>query len=56
MGILDRASVLKKKMSIKEKERLSLTLMRLLHKKLMGDLFKVIFAYKSNKNNFLGFK
>ena len=56
MGILDRASVLKKKMTIKEKERLSLTLMRLLHKKLMGDLFKVIFAYKSNKNNFLGFK
>ncbi len=56
MGILERAKILKKKMSQKEKKRLDSTLMRLLHPKLMGNLFKVIFAYKSKRNNFLGFK
>ena len=39
-----------------ELDYMSATLKRLLHKELMGELFKVIFAYKSNKNNFLGFK
>ena len=35
---------------------MSSTLKRLLDKELMGELFKVIFAYKSKENNFLGFK
>ena len=30
-------------------------LIRSCHKKIMGELFKVIFAYKSKQNNFLGF-
>ena len=34
----------------------ALRLKRLLDTKLMGNLFKVIFAYKSNKDNFLEFE
>ena len=56
MGILERAKILKKRMTFKEEERMSHTLKRLLHKKSIGELFKVIFAYKSRKNNFLGFE
>ena len=56
MGIIQRAKILEKKMTQKQKEYMSLTLMRLLHKNLMGGLFKVIFAFKSKKNNFLGFE
>ncbi len=56
MGIIQRAKILKNKMTQKQEEYMSLTLMRLLHKDLMGGLFKVIFAFKSKKNNFLGFK
>mgnify|MGYP001182581267 FL=1 len=56
MGIIQRAKILEKKMTQKQEEYMSLTLMRLLHKDLMGDLFKVIFAFKSKKNNFLGFR
>ncbi len=56
MGIIQRAKILEKKMTHEQEEYMSLTLMRLLHKDLMGDLFKVIFAFKSKKNNFFGFK
>ena len=56
MGIIQRAKILEKNMSTKQKKYMSLTLMRLLHKDLMGNLFKVIFAFNSKKNNFLGFK
>ena len=56
MGILERAGILKKNMTIREEKLMELTLMRLLNKELMGDLFKVIFAFKSKNNNFLGFK
>ncbi len=56
MGIIQRAKMLEKKMTQKQEEYMSLTLTRLLHKDLMGGLFKVIFAFKSKKNNFLGFK
>ncbi len=56
MGIINRADNLSKKMSFREQTNLYLRLKRLLDKKFMGDLFKVIFAYKFHKNNFLGFK
>ena len=56
MGIVERAKILEKNMNIQQKNYMSLTLRRLLHKELMGKLFKVIFAFKSKKNNFLGFK
>ena len=56
MGIIERANNLSKKMSFKEQSNLYLRLKRLLDRKLMGDLFKVIFAYNSKKDNFLGFE
>ncbi len=56
MGIIERAKILEKKMTAKQKEYMFTTLKRLLDKNLMGELFKVIFAFKSNKQNFLGFK
>ena len=56
MGILERANNLSLNMSFKEKTNLYSRLKRLLDEKLMGKLFKVIFAYKFKQNNFLGFK
>ena len=56
MGIIQRAKILEKKMTQKQKDYMSSTLIRLLHKDLMGELFKVVFAFKSKKNNFLGFE
>ena len=56
MGIIERAKVLEKNMTFKQKDYMSLTLTRLLHKELMGGLFKVIFAFKSKNSSFLGFK
>lgn len=56
IGILDRAEILSHKMTFKDKSNLYLRLQRLLSSKYMGDLFKVIFAYKSKKKFSLGFK
>ncbi len=56
MGIIERAKILEKNMTIKQLDYMSFTLMRLLHKNLMGGLFKVIFGFKSKKSDFLGFK
>ena len=56
MGIIERANNLSIKMNFIEKSNLYLRLKRLLDKKLMGSLFKVIFAHNFKKNNFLGFK
>ena len=56
MGIIQRAKILEKKMTQKQKDYMSSTLIRLLHRDLMEELFKVIFAFKSKKNNFLGFE
>jgi len=56
MGIIERANDLSKKMNFKEQSNLYLRLKRLLDRKLMGNLFKVIFTYKSKKDNFLGFE
>ncbi len=56
MGIIERANNLSQKMSFKEQSNLYLRLKRLLDTRLMGNLFKVIFAYKFKKNNFLGFE
>tara|TARA_B100000965_G_scaffold317785_1_gene278400 strand:- start:274 stop:1338 length:1065 start_codon:yes stop_codon:yes gene_type:complete len=56
MGIIERANDLSKKLNFKEQSNLYLRLKRLLDRKLMGNLFKVIFTYKSKKDNFLGFE
>ena len=55
MGILERAKILERNMDNQQKKNMFLTLERLLHKDLMGELFKVIFAFNTKKNNFLGF-
>ena len=46
VGILERANILSKKMTFKEKANMFYRLKRLLDSKEMGDLFKVIFAQK----------
>ena len=56
MGILERAKVLSKKMRFSEQADLYTRLKRLLSPNAMGNLFKVILAYKFNKKNFVGFR
>ena len=56
MGILERAKIIARRMKFREQANLYLRLRRLLKPNLMGNLFKVILAYKSNKNKFAGFK
>ena len=56
LGILNRADLVSKNMNFKEKSELYFRLKRLLHSKYMGDLFKVIFAYKCKKKFELGFE
>ena len=56
MGIIERANIVAKKMRFSEQSDLYLRVKRLLSSRYMGDLFKVILAYKFNKNNFAGFK
>ena len=55
IGILERANILARKMTFKEKANMFFRLKRLLDSKEMGELFKVIFAQKKNKNFSLGF-
>ena len=50
-----RANILSKKMNFKSKADLYYRLSRIIDPKNMGELFKVIFAYKSKNNNFKGF-
>ena len=56
MGILERAKILSEKMKFTDQSDLYYRLQRLLNPKQMGQLFKVILAYKFNKNDFAGFK
>ena len=46
IGILERADILSKKMTFKEKANMFYRLKRLLNPREMGNLFKVIFAQK----------
>jgi len=55
IGILERANILSRKMTFKEKANMFYRLKRLLDPKEMGDFFKVIFAQKKGKNFSLGF-
>jgi cyclopropane-fatty-acyl-phospholipid synthase len=56
MGILERAKIIAKKMRFSDQSNLYLRLKRLLSPNLMGNLFKVILAYKFKNKNFAGFK
>jgi len=55
LGILERANILSEKMTFKEKANMYYRIKRLLDPKEMGELFKVIFAQKKNRNFNLGF-
>ena len=55
MGILKRAEILSKKMNFQEKSKTYYGLLRLLNSKQMGELFKVIFAFKLGKKFSTGF-
>ena len=55
MGILQRAEILSKKMSFKDKINMFYRIRKLLHDKEMGKIFKVMFAQKKNGRFFLGF-
>jgi NADH dehydrogenase [ubiquinone] 1 alpha subcomplex assembly factor 7 len=56
MGILERATIIAKKMKFSEQSDLYSRIKRLLSPSSMGNLFKVILAYKFDNNNFVGFK
>ena len=56
MGIVERAKILAKKMRFADQTDLYLRMQRLLSPKYMGELFKVILAYKFKNNNFAGFR
>ena len=55
MGILERANILSRKMTFKEKANMFYRLKRLLDYKEMGILFKVLFAQKRGRKFSLGF-
>jgi len=55
IGILERANILSKKMTFKEKANMFYRLKRLLDYREMGTLFKVLFAQKKGRKFSLGF-
>ena len=55
IGILERANILSKKMTFKEKANMYYRIKRLLDYREMGTLFKVLFAQKKNRKFSLGF-
>jgi NADH dehydrogenase [ubiquinone] 1 alpha subcomplex assembly factor 7 len=55
MGIINRAEILSKKMNFQQKSEIYYRLKRLLSSKQMGELFKVIFAFKLKKKFSVGF-
>tara|TARA_Y100000590_G_scaffold397041_1_gene478282 strand:- start:762 stop:1826 length:1065 start_codon:yes stop_codon:yes gene_type:complete len=55
LGIIERANILSKNMTFKEKANMFFRLKKLLHYKEMGYLFKVLFAQKKTKKFSLGF-
>ena len=55
VGILERADILSKKMTFKEKADMFYRLERLLSPKKMGNIFNVLFAQKKHNNFSLGF-
>ena len=54
MGIIERAEMIGKKMKFIEQSNMYLRLKRLLNRDQMGELFKVILAYKSKSDKFFG--
>ena len=54
MGIIERAEMISKKMKFTEQSNMYLRLKRLLNRDQMGELFKVVLAYKSKSDKFYG--
>ena len=48
MGIMERAKILERNMTQKQKDYMIFTLKRLLHRRLMGELFKVFLLINQN--------
>jgi len=55
IGILERANILSKKMTFKEKANMFYRLKKLMDYREMGRLFKVLFAQKKGRKFSLGF-
>ena len=55
-GILERAEILSRNMTFKEKSDIYFRVDRLINTKQMGELFKVLFTYNTDKKFSLGFK
>ena len=55
MGIIKRAEIIAKKMKFKDQANMYLRLKRILGSGLMGELFKVVLAYKFKSDKFFGF-
>ena len=55
MGIMNRAEFIARKMNFKEKSDLYFRIQRLVSPRLMGELFKCIFAFKLKRKFLLGF-
>ena len=55
IGILERANILSKKMTFKEKANMFYRLKRLMDYREMGNIFKVLFAQKKGRKFSLGF-
>ena len=55
MGIIKRTEILSERMNFKEKSEIYYRLQRLLNPKQMGELFKVIFAFRLKKKFSTGF-
>ena len=55
MGIINRAEIIAKKMKFKDQTNMYLRLKRILGSSLMGELFKVVLAYKFKSDKFFGF-
>ena len=55
MGIMERANILSKNMTFKEKANMFFRLKKLLDYEEMGSLFKVLFAQKKDGKFSLGF-
>jgi len=55
IGILERASIISKKMTFKAKANMFYRLKKLLDYREMGGLFKVLFAQKKGRKFSLGF-
>jgi len=55
MGIIERAEMISKKMNFRNQTNMYLRLKRLLSESQMGELFKVVLAYKCKSHKFFGF-